>query len=71
MESELVRDIFLGQGNLHPAHLLVHLSAMGNSLLSLCSLTFELPVAWNFPRGPIGPVTLHHLSNWRMEALLL
>lgn len=51
------KGCFLREGGaLHPAHLSVHLSAMGNSLLNLRPLTFELPVGWNFPRGPIGPL---------------
>lgn len=71
MERDWVRDVFLWEGNLHPAHFSVHLAAMGNSLLDLCALMFDLPGVWNFPRGPTGPVTSHHLSPWRMEAPLL
>lgn len=55
IENEWVRGVLFREGTLHPAHLSVHLSAKGNSLLHLGSLTFVLPAAWNFPRGPTGP----------------
>ena len=58
-ENKWVRGVLFREGTLRPAHLSVHLSvhlsAKGNSLLHFGSLMFELPAAWNFPRGPIGP----------------